>query len=461
MKSLLTLGLLVTLGACTTGSSGEGGGTGGGSGGGAGGAGAGGGGGAISTSDGGLNVKVACTVLNARKCEYLQRCGLISEPAVRDCLAWLQATSCGQTKWSARVDPMVATLRYDPAVGQACAEAWQARACQDYGGEPAACGSNGLKFVLPNALAGQSCYDGYSECVDPMMYVCRGATCPRKCSPRGATGQDCRETSDCSSALYCRITNLATGAGKCTAYGLADAGCDVDQPCSSGPPSLVCYAGRCTQPPPANSACLGSICDENAWCLSAPDGGTCKPRGGPGGSCTDDVQCLPNLLCEVLTGQCVARTLPTVGATCGQRQTCPAGTVCLRATPTALGECQPPLDAGLSCNSSNDCQAHLACIGLDGGLALGCGPRQSDGMRCTENRDCQVLSVCKGQTCTRRPTTGDSCTATQSCLFGPCVAADAGSICTEPFGPGVVCAVDADCGSGRCVIGKCLPACTP
>src|SRR6187431_2375741 len=54
-------------------------------------------------NDGGLPLASACTVLNARRCEYLQRCGLISEPAVRDCLAWQQATSCGPTKWQARV----------------------------------------------------------------------------------------------------------------------------------------------------------------------------------------------------------------------------------------------------------------------------------------------------------------------------------------------------------------------
>src|SRR5689334_15657660 len=47
--------------------------------------------------DAGLPLKSACAVLNTTRCEYLQRCGLISpsNSAMRDCLAWQQATSCG------------------------------------------------------------------------------------------------------------------------------------------------------------------------------------------------------------------------------------------------------------------------------------------------------------------------------------------------------------------------------
>ena len=211
----------------------------------------------------------------------------------------------------------------------------------------------------------------------------------------------------------------------------------------------------------ANQPCLGSSCDETAWCQSSADGGQCKARAGLDTACTDDAQCQASLLCEALLGKCVPRVLSAVGGGCGLRQVCPLGAVCLSATATALGVCGIPLDAGASCMSSNDCQPQLACSGLDGGLALGCGPRQPDGMRCTETRDCQLLSLCKKQTCVRLPTTGDSCTMAQSCLFGPCVSTDAGSLCTEPFGPGVACAKDADCSSGRCVTGKCLPSCTP
>jgi len=411
-----------------------------------------GGGGGGGQSDGGLPLKSACTVLNARRCDYLLRCGLISEAAMRDCLAWQQATSCGPSRWQARVEAPVATLRYDGQLAQVCADSWANRKCSDFGLEPNACGN---RFLLPNAFSTQACYDGYKECTEG---VCRGTACPRSCQPLGLIGEVCRDNPDCKSGLHCKIVTLATGSGVCTAYGQVTQGCDLDQPCAAG---LLCSAGKCVQPPQPNQPCLGGSCDESAWCLSGADGGQCKLRLGLGTSCTDDAQCQPSFLCEALTGQCVPRTLSSAGSVCGLRQSCPLGTVCLNATATALGSCAAPLDAGAGCVSSSDCQTQLACIGLDGGLALGCGPRQPNGMRCSENRDCQLLSICRQQTCVRLPTTGDPCALAGSCLFGPCVATDAGSICTEPFGPGVVCTRDADCSSGRCVTGKCLPSCTP
>lgn len=416
-----------------------------------------GGGGGGGQVDAGLPLKSACTVLNARRCEYLRRCGLISEPAVRDCLAWQQATSCGPAKWQARVEPPVATLRYDGLIAQLCADGWAARACTDFSTEPGACS----RYLLPNAFATQACYDGYSECTEPSTYVCRGTACPRSCQPKGSAGDVCREAADCKSPMFCKVTNLATGAGLCTPYGQQGSTCEPDLPCLSSPDGLVCSGGKCALPPPANQPCLGSICDSSAWCLSGADGGQCKPRVGATGSCTDDAQCQAQLLCEVLTGKCAPRQLSSPGSVCGLRQTCPAGAVCVGATPTSLGECQSALDAGAGCVSSNDCQGHLACIGLDGGLALGCGPRQPDGMRCAENRDCQLLSICKQLTCVRLPTTGDSCAVAGACLFGPCVSTDGGPICSEPFGPGIGCTKDSDCSSSRCVTGKCLPSCTP
>ncbi len=407
--------------------------------------------------DAGLPLKLACTVLNAKRCEYLQRCGLIaaSNSAMRDCLALQQATSCGPTKWQPRAEAPVLTLRYDPRLAQVCADGWATRECTDFGTEPIACG---MRFLFPNAFNAQACYDGYKECTDFLgaERVCRGAACPRICRPVGMVGEVCSDNPDCTNGLYCRV-NL-TGGGSCTAYGQLAQACDAAQPCGLG---LVCNAGRCVQPPMANQPCLGAWCDDNAWCLNSADGGQCKPRQGAGAACTDDAQCASLLLCEVLTGQCVSRTITTLGAECGLRQACPLGSVCLNATATSLGTCQPPLEVGASCKSSNDCLAHLACIGLDGGLALGCGARQPDGMRCGENRDCQLLSICRQQLCMRLPTNGEDCRQTQRCLFGPCLATDAGSICTEPYGPGVVCTKNADCGSNRCVTGKCLPGCVP
>lgn len=409
-----------------------------------------------SGADAGLPLKSACTVLNSKQCEYLSRCGLIAatEPAVRDCLAWLQATSCGPSKWPARVEPPVATLRYDAVTAQLCADAWATRACSDYGAEPSACS----RFLLPNAFNRQACYDGYHECTEG---VCRGAACPRSCQPKGSalpTPDVCRENPDCKSGLYCLLTAPETGVGLCAQYGGATALCDADRPCLAG---LLCSGGKCLTPPSSGQPCLGSACDDTSWCHNGADGGVCDDRRDGGSPCTDDVQCQVDYLCEVLSSQCVLKALTGIGNSCGLRQTCPLGTTCLDATPTSLGECQPPHDTGGSCLSSNDCQANLACVSLDGGLSLGCGPRQPAGGRCTEDRDCQLLSVCRQQSCMRLPATGDSCAVTQACLFGPCGGGDAGFVCAEPFGPGVLCTKDADCSSARCVTGKCLPSCTP
>jgi hypothetical protein len=401
--------------------------------------------------DAGLALRSACTVLNARRCEFLARCGLIGsgEGSVRDCLAWLQATSCGPSKWPAQVD--LGTLRYDPIAAQLCADGWATRACESHESEPGACG----KFLLPNAFFGQRCYDGYSECAEG---VCRGAACPRSCQPRGAVDEVCRENTDCKPNLYCRLPNPTSGVGKCASYGAVSAVCDVDQPCEQG---LLCSSGKCALAPTETMPCLGSACDSMSWCLSGLDGGTCTRRRPLGEACSDDVQCEEKLLCEVLSSQCVPKELTALGSVCGLRQSCPAGAVCLGASATVLGKCAAPLDAGMRCVSSNDCPSNLACVGLDGGLATGCGPRQAAGGRCAEDRDCEVLAVCRQSSCVQLPATGESCTRTMSCLFGPCVGGDGGYVCTEPFGPGAACSKNADCSSARCVTGKCLPSCTP
>ena len=457
IKAALSLGLIVLLCGCSgayAGASGSGGG-----GGSADGGANGGGSGDAGLVDGGLPLNFACMVLNRKRCEYLIACGLVGsgDPASRDCLAYFAATSCGPTKWLPRVEAPVSTLRYDGVAAQLCADGWASRACTDFNTEPPACKT----FLIPNAYTQQGCYDppsgltGYNECAQG---VCRGSSCPRTCQPKGLLNEVCRENSDCSGSLYCRLTNVTSGVGACTRLGVTGSLCDGTQLCAAG---LLCSGGSCAAPPDAGQPCLGSSCDSTSWCQSGPDGGVCAPRKPLDAGCTDDVQC-QSTLCEVLVSYCVPTVLSQVGAPCGLRQSCPGSTVCVGATAISLGTCLAPLDAGTPCKSSNDCQSNLACIGLDGGLALGCGPRQPPGGRCAEDRDCQLLSVCRQTSCVRLPSTGESCGLTQRCLFGPCVSTtDAGSVCSEPFGPLATCARDSDCNSGKCVTGKCLPSCTP
>lgn len=402
-------------------------------------------------ADAGLPLAQACTVLNARRCEYLRGCGLIaaSVDATRDCLAWLTATWCGAPLWPARV--AVGTLRYDGFEAQACAEGFAGRACAEYQSLPGAC----ARIHAPNAYTRQDCYDGYSECTEG---VCRGAACPRSCQPRGAAGEVCRLDGDCRTGLFCRISNTAAGVGSCTAFGTSGSACDPQLPCAT---YLACIGGSCQFPPAAGSACPGLVCDASAWCRATPDGGVCAAKSAEGGACSDDVQCFAGQLCDPIRATCQPRDLLQSGSPCSSRQRCPAGTVCLGASASALGSCVRPLVEGDGCAQSSECAPHLSCIPAGDGGRL-CGGRAQAGTACSYDRDCLVLSRCRLGTCVDLPATGESCAASQECLWGPCsLQADAGAICVERLGPGALCQVDVDCASQKCIAGRCLAACAP
>lgn len=414
-------------------------------------AGAGGGaGGGNVTPDGGLPVKTACSVLNANRCQYLSRCGLIgaSDTAIRDCISWLTATWCGPSLWPSRVEGSPSTLRYDALLANQCAMAFTSRACSDFATLPDVC----TKFLSPNAFPGQACYDGYPECTEG---VCRGASCPRTCQARAAANEVCRENTDCRSSLYCKLTSATTGTGQCAAFGAFNSLCSSDEPCTAG---LACVNNKCVVPPPPGQPCAGLICDETGFCDTTFDGGTCIERKDAG-SCTDDVECLSSQLCEGLSGTCQPQKA-LGGAPCSARQSCPTGQSCVGATATALGECRAPLPDDAGCVGSNDCAPHRACVARDAGTV--CTLRQSANAPCLQDRDCQLNHRCQMARCVRLPTTGESCTGPRACVFGPCLAGpDGGYFCVNPQGPGATCTLDADCASNKCIAGQCLPSCAP
>lgn len=405
------------------------------------------------TPDAGLAWGAACTVFNTRRCEYLRQCGLIAadDDARRDCLAWLTATWCGPSLWPSHVAPAAGTLKYDPVEALGCADGFVGRACADYESLPAACS----RFLSPNAYSRQACYDGYQDCTEG---VCRGGACPRTCQPRGAAGEVCRLDTDCRTGLFCRVTNTAAGIGLCTAFGVGGASCDSQQLCG---PGLNCLGSTCQSPPTEGSACPALICDATAWCQTTPDGGICTGRGSLDQNCSDDVQCLDDLLCDTLRGKCEPRQLTQPGALCGSRQKCPVGTVCLGASVTQLGSCAAPRAEGEPCAVSSECNAHLSCTQANDGGRV-CGGRAQAGSPCSFDRDCHVLSRCKLGSCVDLPVTGGSCEDTQECLWGPCsLQGDAGAMCVERYGPGALCQSDMDCASQKCIAGRCLASCSP
>ncbi|MFZ5471856.1 MAG: hypothetical protein ACOZIN_20695 [Myxococcota bacterium] len=408
------------------------------------------GGGGGGGSDGGLALRGACATLSARRCEYLQRCGVIEpgEYAARDCIAFFTATWCGPSRWPARVE--AGTLRYDAQLAQSCADAFAQRACSDWKTEPAACRA----FLLPGSFLTQPCYGENAECREG---VCRGSSCPRKCQLPGNVSEDCARDDDCRTdgGLYCKLS--AAGAGKCTAYGAVNSPCDPQAPCAAGffcNAQLVCEAKRAS-----GESCIEGACVDTAWCLSRNDGGVCMDKVGADAPCTDDSQCVNGFLCLDETGRCALQgPIPQDGA-CSYRQGCTLGTVCVGATATALGVCLPPVPEGGACTSSADCAPHLSCAPSDGGSE--CAPRLEDGFPCVLNRDCRVFSTCAGQSCTPLPLPGSPCLNGQ-CLFGACeTAGDGGRVCVGLGGPGASCLVDSECASNRCLHGQCMAACAP
>ncbi|MBK7864630.1 MAG: hypothetical protein IPJ65_39710 [Archangiaceae bacterium] len=406
-----------------------------------------GGGGGGFMRDGGLPLGDACTVLDAKRCDYLARCGLIDDSADgrRDCLAWLTETWCGPMRWPAHV--AAGALVYDSRAGQECADAWAARACEDYESLPVACN----RLTAPNVPPQRSgCFDNYLECVESL--VCRGAACPRTCLPLGMAGDVCLSDSDCRALLYCK---RGAPVSTCTNLGSVNAVCSKDDPCT---PGLSCAGGRCIQPPPIGQPCAASgVCDVSAWCSPA-DGGVCALRETSGSSCSDDAQCASGFICQL--GSCQPRVLALVGTDCSDKQTCPGGTLCINATATTLGLCGSPLDAGVACIASDDCKKHLSCPPADAGAS--CAQRRDNHERCVVDRDCQLLSRCKGGVCVRLPPIGESCLESRACAAGPCAAQyDGGFLCVEKYGAQVRCGSDSDCASNRCVNAVCLAACAP
>lgn len=401
--------------------------------------------------DGGLSMKSACAVLNARRCEALGRCGLIdtSTIAQRDCLAFYSATWCGPSKWPSRADPSVATLRYDPIFAANCADGFATASCGAVQVLPPACN----RFLWPNSYLGGPCYGNEEECAEG---VCRGATCPMTCQALGQTDGACRYDRDCRAGLYCKLVNLSSGTSACASPATVDKTCDPSTPCA---PGLSCIASKCRVSPHAGEACLFGACDDYAYCVQTTDGGTCESKRALGVSCSDDAQCVSGL-CEPLSQVCKARLVPGDQDICSTRQTCGNDNVCVGASATTWGVCDKPVAEFGPCVASSDCEAHLACRrASDGGT---CAARVPDGMACSEHRDCHLFSVCVSGVCQRLPLPGETCEVSKRCLYGPCLnTPDAGAYCQSPLGPGELCSSNDDCASARCVGGKCLVACVP
>lgn len=404
-------------------------------------------------ADAGLAMAEACNALNASRCKYLARCGLIeySSASLESCARQLDATWCGPTTWPEHVTR--GALRYDAVKAQSCSQAFATLTCTEWEQLPESCTS----FLRPRAQLGEPCFDGYTECIDG---VCRGnpSGCPRVCQPRGLLDEGCLVDADCRAGLACRFPSFVSVVGTCGSMPGEGDTCDPRVGCPAG---FLCADARCRSLPGNGLPCLENLCNPLTYCDSTPDGGMCVTRKQTGEAC-DTAQCDSASFCGMQSQHCEPIAV-SVGDSCVPQQRCPAGAVCLGGgAATIPGHCGSPLGFGESCVAATDCQSHLACLGGDAGK--NCQPRAPTGASCTSSSECRVSAICTGGRCVELPLPSESCAETHACRWGLCrelAGPDGGSVCGALLSAGQTCTRDRQCASGTCNQGTCLARCVP
>ena len=169
----------------------------------------------------------------------------------------------------------------------------------------------------------------------------------------------------------CFYSYECAGTGSGTSY------CAPDQTCKALPGNgMACSSQGCA---------LGTYCDETV--------DMCKTAQGVGGTCTEDLQCMTTLFCE-LSG--------------------------------SNGTCQMLLGGGSACTSSTQCESKECFPGT-----------------CTGSTDtCFTDANCEG-TCSTGPETGDFCETDENCE-GHC------SVTTTEICDSATCPVDETCVFNTC-----------
>lgn len=193
--------------------------------------------------------------------------------------------------------------------------------------------------------------------------------------------------------------------------------------------------------------CMGdSFCDHTGGACP----GTCQARGAAGAACIDDAGCLSGLVCSA--GTC--RAPGGAGASCegATNVRCGAGTIC-------LGSDAATMRAG-TCRTVDE--AFAAALGAS------CSP---DGQLCDEGFSCSLDTVTAGVpsfVCVAPAASGgacriaipDACPAGEYCAGVDAAVADFDGTCAPAPGAGEACGgVLSRCAPGtRCVAGTCLAA---
>lgn len=276
---------------------------------------------------------------------------------------------------------------------------------------------------------------------------------PTGCAAACAADDDCPDDAFCADDTLCRVGCRAGGCPAATGAALCDLDsrrcvrveCGADADC---PPEAYCGDGACRPGCRLEPDTCPGRCDRaTRRCGCGVDGDCPDPT-----FCADDGVCRPG--CRV--GGCGGAPCDPVTRSCG-------------ATP---------------CARDADCGADRVC-GLDDRCAPAGGPVAVEG-RCAQGGQCAsgrcVDGRCQGRCAADADCPSGRCALVEAHLMcapppDPC-AADVDCAaprvcrpwwdgpprlgCRDPVGPGAggaACAVDGDCGSGRCVDGGCWAAC--
>jgi len=327
-------------------------------------------------------------------------------------------------------------------------------------GDYACASQSDCPFINAQSSSGQEAYAGQLKCQGGL---CGGITTNL---PQGTTalGGSCGGDGDCKPPLYCQPTS---GGGYCThdCQPGQTGGCETGYACfafQNDPQSGVCLPSQ--QPvqgdKKAGEACGASTECASFICIQSSDGSYCRDKcslGAPGG-------CMTNEECTKVTGLSFGVCIPAPkvvpkegdGEACAGGAECESG-LCVKVSGEATGFCRAKCNPGV-CLSGFECKV----LSAGGGACMPAGKKLPSGSSCEDGAEC-VSTLCvasdAAQFCT------DKCTDSSICPCGmPCTQTSLGFICFPGdklacVQDGEVCAGPAECASGACIGGVCVPGC--
>jgi hypothetical protein len=278
------------------------------------------------------------------------------------------------------------------------------------------------RFSIDPATAAACIDDIYGAC-EFLMFP--PGSCQRIFAGTVADGQPCLQSSECKSGTCDRGTP-PTCPGKCAPGGALGDDCDVMGAATCDPRVAYCKYGQCvalltdgTPCDPGDTCVNGDFCDWASPPSCGPGGSACacKPLGSLGVACLNSEQCRPDLKC--VGGKCTAPG--SQGAPCDPLSvaSCQGNLYCFYsadASSDGSGLCGDRVPEGGSCDGLY-CQEGLECVpnGPDSGFTGTCqtappptpaAPPLADGQPCSISPQC-ASQLCYQRACAKRCTLAD------------------------------------------------------